>query len=389
MLAVSGGADSTALLHLAAMARAHLADPAIHVVTVDHGLRAESADEARSVERLCRSYGLPHRTLRWHHRGGRSGNLSAAAREARYDLLGRFAWTVRAGAVVTGHQLDDQIETYLLARARGAEGRALAGMRPVRALRPGVVLARPFLGIAGTRLRATLSQAGIAWCEDPTNRNMHYARARLRAALKDGTVDAEEVPGALEKAGRERVAYDRAVGSAIRSAGITVDESGSIDIVAETMSVLEPELRRAVIGRAITAAGGGLYPPQSDKLARLADRSYAGKGYATLGGARLQWRDGRVAIGREYGREGIGPTEATEGRAWFDRRFVVSGLDAGTMVALGAFARGNATERCLPVLVSPTGEALARHPAIRLWRGGPSNVLYARESVGWRLMADL
>lgn len=386
---MSGGADSTALLHLVAMARAHLADPAIHVVTVDHGLRAESAEEARFVERLCRSYGLPHRTLHWHRGGAGGGNLSAAAREARYDLLGQFAWTVGASAVVTAHHLDDQIETHLLARARGAEGRALAGMRPVRALRPGVVLARPFLDVAGARLRATLAQAGIAWCEDPTNRNMHYARARLRAELKDGTVDAVGVTAALEKAGYERVAHDRAVGSAVRSAGVTVDESGSIDIMAETLSALEPELRRAVIGRAMTAAGGGLYPPQPDKLARLADRPYAGEGCATLGGARLRWRDGRVTIGREYGREGIGRTEARAGRTWFDRRFVVSGLDAGTMVALGTFARGNATERCLPVLVSPTGEVLARHPAIRPWRGGPLNVLDARESVGWRLMADL
>ena len=370
------------------MARAHLADPAIHVVTVDHGLRAESAEEARFVERLCHTYGLPHRTLHWQGGAG-GGNLSAAAREARYDRLGQFAWTVGAGAVVTAHHLDDQIETYLLAKARGGDGRALAGMRPVRALRPGVVLARPFLGIPGARLRATLSQAGIAWCEDPTNRNMHYARARMRAALQDGTVDAAGVPAALEMAARERIAHDRAVASGLRNAGVTVDDDGSLHIATKSLHALEPELRRAVIGRAITAAGGGLYPPQADKLARLAERLAAGDGCATLGGASVRWRDGHAVIGREYGREGIGRASAQASGTWFDRRFVVSRLDAGMLVALGVFARGNATERCLPVLVSATGEALARHPAIRPWPGGPSHRLDAQESVGWRLMANL
>ncbi|MCM2504485.1 tRNA lysidine(34) synthetase TilS [Aureimonas altamirensis] len=385
---MSGGADSTALLHLAAMARAHLADPAIHVVTVDHGLRAGSAAEARTVERLCRSYGLPHRTLLW--RGGESvGNLSAAAREARYDLLGQAAWSVGAEAVVTAHHLDDQFETHLLARARGGEGGALAGMRPVRALRPGVVLARPFLGIGGARLKATLVQAGIAWCEDPTNRDMHYARARLRAALKDGAVDASQVPAALERAGRERDAHDREVRSAIANAGMTVRDDGSLDIVTAELSTLEPGIGRAAIGRAVTAAGGGLYPPQADKLARLVDGLGADEGCATLGGACVRWRKGRATIGREYGRGGIGTVPVTAGRAWFDRRFVVSGPLPGTIAALGVLARGNAAERCLPVLISPTGEAVARHPAIRPWRDGPPHVLDTQESVGWRLTADL
>ncbi len=130
-------------------------------------------------------------------------------------------------------------------------------------------------------------------------------------------------------------------------------------------------------------------PPQADKLARLVDGLGTEEGCATLGGARVRWRKGRATIGREYGRTGIGAALATAGRAWFDRRFVVSGPAPGTIAALGVLARGNAAERCLPVLISPTGEAVARHPAIRPWRDGPSAVLDTQESVGWRLTADL
>lgn len=376
------------MLHLAALARAHLADPDIHVVTVDHGLRAGAADEARAVARLCGVYGLPHQTLHWQG-DKRVGNLSAAAREARYDLLGQAAWNLKAETVVTAHHLDDQIETHLLADARGGRGRALAGMRPVRALRPGVVVARPFLGIAGARLRATLRQAGIEWCEDPTNRDMHYARARLRAALQGGELDGAAALAALEHAGRERAEHDCNVLAAISATGVTVDDGGTIQLDMTALAALEPDVRRALLARAVTAAGGTLYPPPAEKLDRLSQGFHAEAGNATLGGACFRWRDGRAMIHREYGRAGIAVDPATPDRLWFDRRFVISGEASGTIVALGALGRGNAVERCLPVRVSQTGEVLARHASIRPWANGPAQLLNARESVSWRLMADL
>src|SRR4051795_11817829 len=96
VLAVSGGPDSTALMWLAARGRRALArGPRLIAVTIDHGLRAEAAREAREVKRLARTLDLPHRTLRWRGTKPKSG-VPAAARSARYQLLAQAARSASA-----------------------------------------------------------------------------------------------------------------------------------------------------------------------------------------------------------------------------------------------------------------------------------------------------
>src|SRR6202165_3223385 len=113
VLAVSGGPDSIALMWLAARWRRGLTrGPRLIAVTVDHGLRAEAAREARDVKRLARSLALPHRTLRWTGTKPRTG-LPAAARAARYRLLAQTAPAHGATHVLTAHTRDDQAETLL------------------------------------------------------------------------------------------------------------------------------------------------------------------------------------------------------------------------------------------------------------------------------------
>src|ERR1700735_5830582 len=111
VLAVSGGPDSVALMWLAARWRKALSrGPHLLAVTVDHGLRPESAREARDVKRLARALDVPHRTMRWTGEKPRTG-LPAAAREARYVLLARAACQSGASHILTAHTRDDQAET--------------------------------------------------------------------------------------------------------------------------------------------------------------------------------------------------------------------------------------------------------------------------------------
>src|SRR5580700_787401 len=108
VLAVSGGPDSVALMWLAARWRRALRrGPRLIAVTVDHGLRAESATEARDVKRLARTLDLPHRTLRWRGAKPNTG-VPAAAREVRYRLLAQAARQSGATHVLTAHTRDDQ-----------------------------------------------------------------------------------------------------------------------------------------------------------------------------------------------------------------------------------------------------------------------------------------
>src|SRR5712672_4667427 len=182
VLAVSGGPDSIALMWLAARWRSTLArGPRLIAVTVDHGLRAEAAAEARGVKRLARALELTHRTMRWTGEKPKTG-LPAAARTARYRLLAQAARASGATHILTAHTRDDQAETVLMRMLHGSGISGLAAMAR-QSERDGVLLARPFLGISKSQLIATLRKAKIGYADDPTNRDTNFTRPRLREIM--------------------------------------------------------------------------------------------------------------------------------------------------------------------------------------------------------------
>lgn len=182
VLAVSGGPDSIALMWLAARWRRALTrGPRLVAVTVDHGLRAEAAGEARDVKRLARTLDLPHRTMRWTGAKPKSG-LPAAARAARYRLLAQAARESGATHILTAHTRDDQAETLLMRLLRGSGIAGLAAMARVTE-REGVLLARPLLNVSKSQLIVTLRKAKVGFADDPTNRDTHFTRPRIRAVM--------------------------------------------------------------------------------------------------------------------------------------------------------------------------------------------------------------
>jgi len=179
-VAVSGGADSLALLH----ALRALAGPRgwrLAVVTVDHGLRPGSAADAAFVADHAKALGLPARVrtlapadLSQHRQAGPEG----AARAARYGALWPAADELGCRWLATGHTLDDQAETVLLQLLRGAGPDGLAGM----AVRGGRLL-RPLLGVRRAETRACCTAIGLEWREDPTNAGDGPLRNRVRQRL--------------------------------------------------------------------------------------------------------------------------------------------------------------------------------------------------------------
>jgi tRNA(Ile)-lysidine synthase len=179
-VAVSGGADSLALLHaLRVLSRPRRWDLA--VLTVDHGLRPGSAADAAFVADHAKSLGLPVRVLTLgpadlaaHRAAGPEG----AARAARYAALWPAAGDLGCRWLATGHTLDDQAETVLLQLLRGAGPDGLAGM----AVRSGRLL-RPLLTVRRAETRAGCAAAGLDWREDPTNAGDGPLRNRVRHRL--------------------------------------------------------------------------------------------------------------------------------------------------------------------------------------------------------------
>ncbi|CAN5217354.1 hypothetical protein BH09PSE3_BH09PSE3_09950 [soil metagenome] len=171
-IAVSGGPDSVALLLLASAAY----PGRVEAATVDHRLRTASGSEAKMVAKLCRDLGMPHETLVLADLA--RGNISASAREARYDALDAWADRRDIAWLLTAHHADDQLETMIM-RLNRASG--VAGLAGVRARRGRIV--RPLLGWRHSELVNIAASASVQVVDDPSNRDDRYDRARLRKAL--------------------------------------------------------------------------------------------------------------------------------------------------------------------------------------------------------------
>lgn len=184
--AVSGGADSVALLH-SLIRVSPGGSQRLVVAHVDHGLRGrESEDDAQFVADLCAQLGVRCEIQRlagavFAATGGEG--IESVARRARYEHLQAVAAQCGARHVVTGHTADDQAETILLRILRGTGLRGLAGIPRVRSLSPGLSLIRPLLGFSRQEVLAFLAALGQPFREDATNRDPRFRRNQLRQEL--------------------------------------------------------------------------------------------------------------------------------------------------------------------------------------------------------------
>ena len=186
LVAVSGGADSMALLLALAEVAPPGAVPRLIVAHAHHGLRPEATDDLAFVEAAARRLGVPVRSARLPVAAGdgvRGEGIEARARRMRYDWLGRAAHEAGARHVVVGHTADDQAETILHRILRGTGVAGLAGMKRARLLVDGVALLRPLLAVRRGDLRAFLVARGEAWREDASNADPRFARSFLRTEI--------------------------------------------------------------------------------------------------------------------------------------------------------------------------------------------------------------
>nr|WP_255699793.1 tRNA lysidine(34) synthetase TilS [Jiella avicenniae] len=385
LLAVSGGPDSLALL-LTASAWHRLQGawaPALRIATVDHRLRPESADEAAFVAGLAASCGLPHETLSWTAEPG-PGNLSARAREARYALLVSHARRHGLDLVLTAHHLDDDVETHVIRQRNGGDLAASAGMRPLRWLAPDVFLGRPFLDLPRQRLAGVVAAAGILAVDDPTNRDAHYDRARIRLELAADPALSARRRATLRRCKTARDSAERALARALddlEAAGrLRFAEDGAIILDRSALAQAPPRCAASLLSRAIVAASGTTRPPSGPAvggvlqwLGKEAPRENA----RTLGGAIICRRGSDAVFMREFGRSGIAalPLDTAEALGggfaarmeWpvvFDGRLVIDvgpwrDLPGARLLPLGFLGKGGSRLRSCPVVVDADGRARA------------------------------
>lgn len=273
-VAVSGGGDSMALMHLLAEYRA-AGGPEPVVVSLDHGLRPAAAAEVAMVAQAAAALGLSHTALFWRGWDGR-GNLMAAARAARYRLIADWARAEGLPAVALGHTADDQAETFLMRLARGAGLNGLSVMAEERQA-AGMLWLRPLLATTRAELRDWLGARGVAWVEDPTNDDAAYERVRARAALAAlaplgiSALRVAEVTAHLREV---RAALDAATHAA--AVVLVRFDAGDLLIDRAGLAALPAETRRRLLAHALRWIAGAEHAPRGLALAEFQTAALAG-----------------------------------------------------------------------------------------------------------------
>lgn len=259
-IAVSGGGDSMALLHLAIEWSRH-SGAAIFAATVDHGLRQEAAAEAAMVAEYCRKHQILHVILRWAG-WDKQGNLQDAARQARKRLLGAWATENNLNAVLLGHTADDQAETVLMRLARGSGVDGLAGIR-----RDSGKWARPLLDMRRESLRGYLRDHHVDWVDDPSNTDERFDRIKARNMLQtlgELGLTVERLTGLAD---HMRGEADVLHGALINFANAAVvQDNGDLLIDRAALTAAPQRLQTRILAKAFQWVSTAAYPPRFTAL---------------------------------------------------------------------------------------------------------------------------
>jgi len=382
ILAVSGGSDSTALMHLFAR-WACLTSRFSNslVVTIDHGLRPEAAAEADLVAGEAKALGLRHQTLRWI--GGKpQADIQNAARTARYRLLTAAARVDGADTLLTAHTLDDQAETFLLAMARGSGVYGLAGMPPERVLN-GIRILRPLLPIRKMRLVATLQAAGASWSEDPSNQNDRFRRVTMRQAApalgRIGLTPAT-LAGTAARLSRAANALD-VYADRLIAGSVLIHPGGYLDVDMDQFAAEPEEVALRALARLLRAMTGATYVPRLERLERLwrdvlAATASGTRMHRTLAGVVLHLpvatgsaRRPRLWLFAEAGRTGFTVHDLSPGETLdWDGRIRIT-LSSAARMPLRIRALGPAARRLLGQNATKSVPAAALGTLASAWSG--------------------
>lgn len=330
-IAVSGGGDSMALLAMAREWRDGQAGRQVFSATVDHNLRPESGDEAKSVAQIAASWDIPHQILTW--TDAPNGNLQASARDARRRLLADWAGQVNIPVVCLGHTRDDVAETFLMRLARGSGVDGLSRMSQTF-FANGQVFARPMLMLARDDLRDMLRTRGITWIDDPSNDDTRFDRVRVRQAMAHLAplgITAEQLANTATRLSATRDVLE-AEGRALADRVMSLDEFGVIRIDRSALLSAHVEHQMRLLSRVFRDVSENGFAPRRAALDRVQGLIDAGVGRETLCGMIVTATSGALIMHREPARM-PGPQPYYSGMIWDNRWQIVGAMPDGTLIA--------------------------------------------------------
>ena len=363
-VAVSGGADSMALAFCLKRAGAD-----VHAFIVEHGLRAESAEEASRVAGWLNDFDIPATILPWAHEGIET-RIHVEARKARYKLLLAACRKQGIESLYVAHHQDDQAETILMRFAKGSGIDGLAGMAP-ETEQDGVKIIRPFLVYPKARLVATCEVNKVSFVTDPSNKKECYARGRLRKvtdALAAEGFTTERLADLGQRAAEAKEALQFYTEKLCQKA-IKLLPSGALELDLEVYSQAPQAVRLRVFTACFMYLNPTSYAPERKQLLLFAhwceeEKESNGR---TFHGAYVSKKRGQLL----FMREAAALTDVLAQDGLWDQRWKITGLnpDLGQHVAALGVQEHAVLDAVAPSLRKrmPSGRQRAMLPA--LWQG--------------------
>ncbi|MEO7274404.1 MAG: tRNA lysidine(34) synthetase TilS [Vicinamibacterales bacterium] len=374
IVALSGGPDSTALLHVLAELRSAGDVEIAGIAHLNHGLRAAADEDERFCRTLAADVGAPIHVERIDVRelaGRWRTSIEDAGRRARYAWFEQVGDELGAAAIATGHTRDDQAETFLLQLIRGAGPRGLAGIAPRRGR-----VCRPLIEVRRDELRSYLEANGLAFQEDESNRDLAFTRNRVRHQLLPG-LERDFSPGIVDVLAREaRIARqdeDRLQAEAIEVADAVVlpDRDGAeIDVAA--LRALHPAVASRVVRMALGRLASKRYLGFDHVERVLSLAAEAGRGSVSLPGQEARRIGERIVLRRRF------PAPFANSFRFplsIPGEVLLESQNWAVSAAMVPHPEGAENNRSLIVAVSPAGVALplsvrSRQPGDRLMPKG-------------------
>ena len=301
-IAVSGGSDSMALLHILTDWKS-AAKPNIFVASIDHGLRSESKSEVEFVKKICEKKKVEHVSLAPDTQLSKvKGNLQDNARSARYQLLENWAISKNLQCILIGHTLDDQEENLLMRFFRGSGVDGLVSMEEM-VVRNEILWIRPLLKSRKEDLRNYLRNNNYSWIDDPSNFDDKYQRVKVRTLLQqlksNNIIASNFVKTADHMLRASKLSKETAISSS--KSLLSCNGVGQITFEVKKFSKLFEDTQYRILAGIISWFSGVFYKPRFSQLENIhrkiiSDRNLAG---ATLGGTVFKKKNGVVTVMRE------------------------------------------------------------------------------------------
>ena len=267
LVAVSGGPDSLALVALT-KAYAFCKKTKFYYLIVDHNIRKNSSQEAEKVKNLLKKEYINLKVLL--NKKKITKNIQAEARNVRYDILKTFCKKNNIKVILTAHNLEDQVETFLIRLSRGSGLKGLSAMKSLSKINNQVILFRPLLDTQKRFLIRISKTIFGKYFKDPSNKNQKYLRTKVRnlkKPLEKSGIKYEKIFKSIQNLSQSKITLDGYFSSIFRE--LIKKSNSEILINLKKYKVLNKDIKIAVINRSIKQLKNNYYDLRSKKVENL------------------------------------------------------------------------------------------------------------------------